>query len=77
MLPVNEESEYTEYEGFTMIDEFKGTIENTVVDYIIRDHSLEKFNIKKNIFEEAAKFIQKKYQKQKLKLVLKIATIII
>lgn len=68
MLPVNERPEYTEhYEGFTMIDEFKGTIENTVVDYIIRDHSLEKFNIKKNIFEEAAKFIQKKYPEAEIK----------
>lgn len=68
MLPVNERPEYTDnYEGFFMISDFNGTVENTKLEYIIRDHSFEKFKEKKNIFEEAALFLQKKYKETVVK----------
>ena len=62
MLPVNERPEYTEnYEGFIMIDEFKGTIDETKLLYIIRDFTMEGFNKKKKVMEDAINFINQKY----------------
>ncbi|MGL5052052.1 MAG: peptidase T [Cetobacterium sp.] len=62
MLPVNERPEYTdEYEGFFLLTNFKGTIELTEIDYIIRDHSKEKFLEKKELISNATKYLQKKY----------------
>ena len=69
MLPIEQRPEYTSgYEGFFMVDTFAGTVEKTVMEYIIRDHSFEKFEEKKNIFSEAAKFIQKKYKEAIIKI---------
>lgn len=63
MLPVNERPEYTEgYEGFFLLTNFKGTIETTEIDYIIRDHSKEKFLEKKELIENATKYLQGKYK---------------
>ena len=69
MLPIEQRPEYTSgYEGFFMVDTFAGTVEKTVMEYIIRDHSFEKFEEKKNIFSEAAKFIQNKYKESIIKI---------
>lgn len=69
MLPIEQRPEYTSgYEGFFMVDTFAGTVEKTVMEYIIRDHSFEKFEEKKNIFSEAAKFIQNKYKEAIIKI---------
>ena len=44
MLPSHETPEHTEgYEGFYHIIGFSGNVEQTVVNYIIRDHSRERF----------------------------------
>lgn len=52
MLPVNERPEYTEgYEGFYHLVGINGTVEKTEMTYIIRDHSMEKFNRKKETME--------------------------
>lgn len=50
LLPVNEKPEYTGgYEGFYLLGNIKGSVDYTTMDYIIRDHSMEKFEAKKLI----------------------------
>ena len=72
MLPVNERPEYTEgYEGFFLLTNFKGTIETTEIDYIIRDHSKEKFLEKKELIENTVKYLQRKYKDAEIILTLK------
>ena len=72
MLPVNERPEYTEgYEGFFLLTNFKGTIETTEIDYIIRDHSKEKFLEKKELIENTVKYLQGKYKDAEINLTLK------
>ncbi|MGL4971178.1 MAG: peptidase T [Cetobacterium sp.] len=62
MLPANERPEYTEgYEGFFLLTNFKGSIELTEIDYIIRDHSKEKFLEKKSLIENTVKYLAEKY----------------
>lgn len=72
MLPANERPEYTEgYEGFFLLTNFKGTIETTEIDYIIRDHSKEKFLEKKELIENTVKYLQGKYKDAEIILTLK------
>ncbi|CCQ94630.1 peptidase T [[Clostridium] ultunense Esp] len=62
MLPVEQKPEYTEgYEGFYLLDDITGNVDYTVVNYIIRDHSMEKFEEKKALFREIVDFLNKKY----------------
>ena len=62
MLPVSENPMYTEkYGGFYHLDALNGDIERAVADYIIRDHSREKFEQKKALFEKAGAFLNEKY----------------
>src|SRR5690554_4002235 len=62
LLPVNERPEYTEgYEGFFHLVHFDGSVEKTNIAYIIRDHSKNKFSLKKQLITEACEFINKKY----------------
>ncbi len=63
MLPVIERPEHTEkYEGFFHLMKIKGKIENTEMEYIIRDHDFEKFEYKKNLVSSIAGIINKRYQ---------------
>lgn len=65
LLPAHENPASTEgYEGFFHPDSIKGSVEKTVVDYIIRDHSLEKFQRKKELFQKCADFLNDKYGKE-------------
>lgn len=62
LLPVNEKPEYTEgYEGFYLLDEIKGTVDEAEMSYIIRDHSKEKFEGKKAYFQDIVDFLNKRY----------------
>ena len=62
MLPVNEKPEYTEgYEGFYLLDGINGSVGCTVMNYIIRDHSMEKFEHKKNHIKKVVDFLNTKY----------------
>lgn len=62
LLPCDQRPEHTEdYEGFFMLCNMSGTIENTSMTYIIRDHSREKFEEKKKLLENIVEFINKKY----------------
>lgn len=62
LLPVFQNPMYTEkYEGFFHLDSIAGDVENTVADYIIRDHDKDLFEQKKNMFLQAADFLNQKY----------------
>jgi len=62
MLPTHQVPEATEgYEGFYHLVHFNGTVENTSISYIIRDHDREKFEIKKNTLSLAVSFLNEKY----------------
>lgn len=62
MLPVNERPEYTEgYEGFSLLLNIEGSVESTSMSYIIRDHSREKFEARKKLFQDIADFLNRKY----------------
>ena len=62
LLPVAQRPEYTEgYEGFIMLHGMSGEVELSTLDYIIRDHDMEKFQQKKALMESAAAFINAKY----------------
>lgn len=62
LLPVFENPMYTEgYEGFFHLDQISGDVEKACMDYIIRDHDQEKFQQKKELFQAAADFLNKKY----------------
>ncbi len=62
MLPTFENPIYTEgYEGFYHLDGISGNVEQTVCEYIIRDHDKVLFEKKKTFFLECAQFLNKKY----------------
>ena len=62
MLPPEETPAHTEgYEGFFHLLGFNGNVETTVMEYIIRDHSSEKFAGRKSAVEAAVAAINEKY----------------
>lgn len=62
ILPVNEKPEYTEgYEGFYLLTDIKGTVDYTEMNYIIRDHSRDKFEDKKEHIKNVVDFLNEKY----------------
>lgn len=72
MLPVYETPENTEdYEGFSLLGDMSGNVEKTLLQYIIRDHSIEKFNAKKERFEKIADYLNEKYGQGTVELKLK------
>ncbi|WP_077610883.1 peptidase T [Clostridium sp. Marseille-P2415] len=72
MLPVAENPMYTEgYEGFYHLDLMSGTVEEARLEYIIRDHSREKFEAKKAFMERAAEYLNDRYPTGTVELILK------
>jgi tripeptide aminopeptidase len=62
MLPVFDRPEFTDhYEGFFHLIKIDGTVEKTVMQYIIRDHDRGKFEKRKELFQQTADFINLKY----------------
>lgn len=62
LLPVDQRPEYTQdYEGFFHIIACKGSVEETNLTYIIRDHDRAKFERKKEVMAECADFINRRY----------------
>ncbi|MEG1187477.1 MAG: peptidase T, partial [Bacteroidales bacterium] len=62
MLPRWETPEHTEgYEGFYHLIDFKGTVEETVITYIIRDHDSDRFERRKKEFEHLTRKINKEF----------------
>jgi tripeptide aminopeptidase len=63
LLPQLERPEYTSgYEGFFHLYETKGSVEETVMKYIIRDHDPVKFRERKQLFNDAAADIRSRYR---------------
>ena len=72
MLPVFENPACTDgYEGFFHLDSMSGNVEETVMDYIIRDHDKKKFQEKKDLVTAAAEYMNKKYGEGTVELILK------
>jgi tripeptide aminopeptidase len=62
MLPRWETPEHTEgYEGFYHLVGMEGSVEKTVLTYIIRDHDRDRFERRKKEFEHLARKINKEY----------------
>lgn len=61
-LPASQRPEYTTgYEGFYHLTHMEGEVESASLSYIIRDHDRERFEAKKELFRETARFLNKKY----------------
>lgn len=72
MLPVFDRPEFTDhYEGFFHLIKFDGTVEESVLQYIIRDHDRSKFENRKKLIKEVTNFINKKYGEGTIKLEMK------
>jgi tripeptide aminopeptidase len=62
MLPVFDRPEFTEhYEGFFHLIKFDGTVEESTLQYIIRDHDRQKFEDRKVLIQQVADFMNRKY----------------
>ena len=72
LLPVNMRPESTEaYDGFYHLIGMSGTVENSTLTYIVRDHDRAKFESKKVFASECADFLNKRYGKEVVKAELK------
>jgi len=72
LLPVNERPEFTEhYDGFFHVVHIGGSVENSSLQYIIRDHDRKKFEQKKKLIKDCVDFLNKRYGKDVLILELK------
>lgn len=72
LLPPCERPEHTEgYEGFYHLTAINGGVEKASMEYIIRDHSREKFEAKKHFITEVVKFLNEKYGQGVISMVLK------
>ncbi len=64
MLPVEQRPRYTQgYEGFFHLTSINGTVEETTMSYIIRDHDRDKFEEKKALMTAVVKYLNQKYGK--------------
>ena len=62
MLPVEQNPRYTEgYEGFFHLSDMKGHVEQAELDYIIRDHDAQKYEQKKQVMQDIANYLNRKY----------------
>jgi len=72
LLPARERPEYTEgYEGFFHLFDINGSVEETTVKYIIRDHDPVKFAARKKVLNDAVSLIRRKYRKAEVKVLMK------
>ena len=62
LLPADQRPEHTAgYEGFFHLTDMEGSVEQSVLRYIIRDHDMEKFLQKKALLVSVVTFINEKY----------------
>ena len=72
MLPPEEIPARTEgYQGFFHLDEMNGTVAFAKMDYIIRDHDMERFTQRKALMEQVVQEVQAAHPKAKLELTLR------
>ena len=71
LLPVNQRPQHTEhYDGFYHLVGMSGVVENTTLEYIVRDHSNTKFESKKSYLEDAVALLNRKYGEGTITLVM-------
>ena len=71
-LPANEVPEKTTgYEGFFHLHDMSGTVEKTVLEYIIRDHDFDLFEKRKRFLLQIGEDLDKKYRKKLFNIELK------
>lgn len=62
MLPESQKPEHTEkYEGFFHLTDMQGTVEETTISLIIRDHDMDKYENKKKILIDAVEYMNMLY----------------
>ncbi len=72
LLPAAQRPEHTEeYDGFYHLVEMNGTVEQATSEYIIRDHSREKFEAKKSYLQSVVNLLEEKYGKGVISLTVK------
>lgn len=72
LLPAAERPEYTTgYEGFFHLIDMSGTVEETKLRYLVRDHNMERFNHRKKLLEKAEDFLKTKYGRDYINLEIK------
>ncbi|MEZ0481874.1 peptidase T [Planococcus sp. SSTMD024] len=68
-MPSNEVPEKTEgYEGFIHLNNFNGSVEQAVLQYIVRDFDKDKFEAKKRHMEQVAAALQKEFGEEAIEL---------
>lgn len=72
ILPQEQKPEFTEgYDGFFHLIAMNGSVENATMTYIIRDHSMDKFEAKKNYITKIVALLSDKYGEGRINLTLK------
>ena len=72
MLPAYQKPEYTDgYEGFIHLIHMEGSVENTTLRYIIREHDYEKFQALKKTMADAANALNETYGQGTVELTIK------
>lgn len=72
LLPAAQRPEHTdEYDGFYHLVGMNGTVEQATSEYIIRDHSREKFEAKKSYLQSVVNLLKEKYGKGVISLTIK------
>ena len=72
MLPAQGKPEFTEgYEGFSHLCEMHGEVEKSTLEYIIRDHDRESFELRKEQFRQICAYLNKRYGEGTVELELK------
>jgi tripeptide aminopeptidase len=62
LLPEFQRPQYTQdYEGFFLLTKMEGTVENSTLNYIIRDHDRTKFEAKKQLIRTITEFLNNKH----------------
>ena len=71
LLPQDEVPEKTEgYEGFYMLQDLRGDVENASMTYILRDHDRQRFEVRKTQMLENAETINTRYANKCVRVVL-------
>jgi tripeptide aminopeptidase len=71
-LPRLETPEHTEgYEGFFHLCSIKGEVEETVLEYIIRDHNRRHFEARKEVMQKLANDINEQYERDVIEITIK------
>ncbi|MFW5773706.1 MAG: peptidase T [Tangfeifania sp.] len=72
VLPAHQRPEHTEgYEGFFHLLSISGNVDKAQMEYIIRDHDLQKFEAKKNLMKEVVSLVNTEFGKELVELELK------